>query len=384
MSKKIRVAIIPTIIASYRKGFYDRLLVSEDLEVTIFCQRSVAGANINCISKEYPNNVEYISYISTKSGSFSWQFLPFFRILFNFDVVIISGNPRVLSDFFFGLFLRLVNKPVVLWMMAKSYRANKTTQYLRLSWSKFFKFILTYNDNEIMFLRQNGFKNQKIVAVNNGLDQKKIDSASNFWTQESLNEWLEFKNLKGKTLILSLARLEPKNNFDLVFEALPLILDSFPNVHWCLIGSGSQFNYLNFLANKYNIQKHVSFCGPIFDEEELAPYFLNSSVFVHPGAIGLSLLHAFGYGLPVVTHNVSDLHGPEYSVFNSNINGVNFESKDHINIAKTIIGLIKDNDLRNNIKNNNLYLVRNIYNVDVMVKRLYKIILMSLNKEKND
>ena len=39
--------------------------------------------------------------------------------------------------------------------------------------------------------------------------------------------------------------------------------------------------------------------GSIYDEIELAPWFLTADAFVYPENIGLSILHAFGYGLPV-------------------------------------------------------------------------------------
>ena len=60
MNKKIKIAIIPTIIATYRKGFYDRLIDRNDLDITIFCQRSITGTKIKCISNQYSNNVKKI------------------------------------------------------------------------------------------------------------------------------------------------------------------------------------------------------------------------------------------------------------------------------------------------------------------------------------
>jgi len=380
VNKKIKIAIIPTIIATYRKGFFDRLIDRDDLEITIFCQRNITGTKIKCISNQYSNNVKYVKHVSTKDGSFTWQFLPFLKIFFDYDVVVISGNPRVISDFFLGILLRLLGKPVILWTMAKSFRANQYTQFLRLTWAKTFKFILTYNENEISFLKRNGFKNQKFIGINNGLDQKIIDSSAKKWNDSKLNEWLSINKLTGKKIILSLARLESKNNFELVLKALPHILYSIPDIHWCLIGEGSQSQHLQNLCKNLNIQNYVSFCGPIFNEDELAPYFLTASVFVHPSAIGLSLLHAYGYGLPVITHGVSDLHGPEYCSFNAGITGLNFELNNHLSLSDTIVGLISDEKNRLLMKANNLDIVRNVYNADVMAKRFIQIIYLALNK----
>lgn len=382
MQGKIRVAVIPTVIATYRRGFYDKLVNSQYLDVTIFCQSSVSGTKIKCISSEYPSNVKYVKFLSTRSGSFTWQFLPFINIVRNFDVVIISGNPRVVSDFFLGICLLLIRKPVVLWTMAKSFRANKVTQFLRLTWSKNFKFILTYNEDEILFLREFGFKKNVLIGLNNGLDQKLIDFIVKKWNKESLNNWLCSKNLNNKKIILSVARLESKNNFELVLSSLPYLLKTIPNIHWIVIGDGSQANYLKGLCSKYNLDNHVSFCGSIFIEDELAPYFLSASLFVHPAAIGLSLLHAFGYGLPVITHGVSQFHGPEYVAFCDGKTGLNFEYNNCHSLVDVINNLISDENKRLFIKNYNLDLVRKVYNVDIMFDRFFEMINLVLKSFK--
>jgi len=64
------------------------------------------------------------------------------------------------------------------------------------------------------------------------------------------------------------------------------------------------------------------------NESDLAPWFLSSELFIHPGAIGLSLLHSFGYGLTVITHDNKMLHNPEYAIFEPELTGRNFHKSD--------------------------------------------------------
>ena len=309
-NNKIRVAIITNIITTYRKGFYDRLFSRNDIYVRVYCQDSMPGMNLISIHEQYKDNITIIKYISAKREKIAWQFLPWREIINDFDVIFIGGNPRVLSDALFATYLRMINKKIVLWTMAHSYRGRKLAENIRLLWSRIFPLIFVYTDKEVEFLRDKGFKNNFILGMNNGLDQKAIEEAIQLWPEEKLKEWRMANGLGSRTIIVSSARLEPKNKFELVIRAIPKIVKKIPDLLWCVIGGGPEEENLKNISRTLGIEDHISFIGPIYEEEKSAPYFLSSHLFIHPAAVGLSMLHAFGYGLPVVIHSRSDLHGP--------------------------------------------------------------------------
>lgn len=369
MKKKLKIAIITNIITTYRKGFYDRLFKREDMFVKIYCQDYMPGMNFNSIHERYPDNIRIIKYISAEKEQIAWQFLPWHEIIAEFDVVFVSGNPRVVSDFLFSTYLRLINKRVVLWTMAHSFRGIKITEDLRLLWSRIFPLIFVYTDKEVVFLRNKGFKKQYILGMNNGLDQKKIDKVIKLYPEEKLKEWRETKAFQNRTIIVSSARLESKNKFELVIKAIPKIVKKIPDLLWCLIGGGSEEEKLKKLVTEMGIERHVTFIGALYEEEKLAPYFLSSQLFIHPAAVGLGLLHAFGYGLPVIIHSQSYLHGPEYGAFTDNLTGKNFINNDPDDLAKVIVSLLNSPSLRMSMKLNVQKIAREQYNVDVMVER---------------
>lgn len=368
-NKKLKVAITTNIITTYRKGFYDRLFSRPDIDVTVYCQDYMPGMNLLSIHKQYPRNVKIIKFISAKKEKIVWQFLPWKEIITKYDVVFISGNPRVLSDVVLGTLLRLMGKRVVLWTMAHSYRGNKLTENIRLLWSRIFQNIFVYTDKEVEYLKEKGFKNHYILGMNNGLDQKNIDSIVSKWTEEKITKWMELHDYQNEKIIISCARLETKNNFRLVIEALPKIVQKIPNLLWFLIGGGDEEENLKKLASKLRVEKHIVFLGAIYEEEKLAPYFLSSLLFIHPAAIGLSLLHAFGYGIPVIVHDQIDLHGPEYAAFQNDLTGKNFKFNDPDDLANVIITLLNNPNKINQMKRNVQKIAREQYNVDIMVDR---------------
>jgi len=368
-NKKLKVAITTNIITTYRKGFYDRLFSRPDIDVTVYCQDYMPGMNLLSIHKQYPRNIKIIKFISAKKEKIVWQFLPWKEIITKYDVVFISGNPRVLSDVVLGTLLRLMGKRVVLWTMAHSYRGNKLTENIRLLWSRIFQNIFVYTDKEVEYLKEKGFRNHYILGMNNGLDQKNIDSIVSKWTEEKTTKWMELNDYQNKKIIISCARLETKNNFRLVIEALPKIVQKIPNLLWFLIGGGDEEENLKKLASKLRVEKHIVFLGAIYEEEKLAPYFLSSLLFIHPAAIGLSILHAFGYGIPVIVHDQINLHGPEYAAFQNDLTGKNFKFNDPNDLANVIITLLNNPNKINQMKRNVQKIAREQYNVDIMVDR---------------
>lgn len=372
--KKLKIAIVLNIIPSYREGFYDALFENKDLEVTVYAQDCIPGLNLKTIHSSYPDNVKLVKFICAKREKIGWQFLPFYEIYKNYDVVVVDGNPRQISHFLLGTFLRLVGKKVILWTMAHSFRGFSPTENLRLLWSRMFKNIFVYTDDEVEFLRIKGFKKHNIIGMNNGLNQKKIDAAILEWDNNKLKEWQNKQRFENSILLLSSARLDPKNKFNQIIEALPIILEKFPNLIWCIVGKGIEEDKLRELVKTLKIENNVRFVGEIYKETDLAPWFLSSQLFVHPAAVGLSLLHAFGYGLPIVTNGNKNLHNPEYAAFENGITGLNFIENNIEDLGSVIIKLLSEDFILKDMKVNTQKIAREKYNSEVMLKRFLEII----------
>ncbi len=371
-NKVLKIAILTNIIPSYREGFYDRVFSRDDLAVHVYCQKRIPGMNLKAIHAKYPNNIHIINFVAASKERLVWQFLPWKEIYYKYDVVFVDGNPRILNHALLGTLFRFFNKNVVLWTMAHSFRANRLTEALRLKWAQLFNYLFVYTDVEVDYLISRGFNDHTIIGMNNGLDQKSIDSLIELWNQEKLACWRKQLNLDGRTIILSCARLDQKNKFDLLIQALPSIVERFPDMVWCLIGSGEAQAQLASMVNTAGLSDNVRFIGEIYEESHLAPWFLSSEIFVHPGAIGLGLIHAFGYGLPVVTHDSCDHHGPEHAAFKDGLTGRCFRKGDFQHLAGTIIALLND-ETREKMRSYVLSIARENYNVDVMVNRFAEI-----------
>lgn len=372
-----QVAILTNVLPSYRRGFYDRLFARQDLVATVYCQPAIPGTNVEPIHDRYPDRIKLVRSVGWKGEALVWQFTPW-RELLRYDVVVVDGNPRVVSHAVTATLLRLLGHTVVLWTMGHSYRANRFTEGIRLCWTRMFDRLLVYTDAEVRHLRAKGFAGQHIIAMNNGLNQDEIDAAIADWGESRLGEWRRAQQLSGRTILLSCARLDPKNRFEQVIAALPAILDRAPDAVWCVIGGGADEHRLAACAREAGLSDRVRFVGELYDEGQLAPWFLSAAVFVHPGAIGLSLLHAFGYGVPVVTHGEAAHHGPEFAAFEEGRSGRSYPENDAQGLAAAVLALLHDQPGRLEIQRHVQDVARTQFNTAVMVERFVAVVRAAL------
>lgn len=373
-NRKKRVAIITNVIANYRADFYRRIFENESFDITVFCQPTIPGLNLKTVHEQFADKVILVNSWGLAKEKLAWQFLPFWRLYKNYDVLFFYGNPRVLSNVFYSILYRLLGKKIVIWGQAHTAGANSKLEKIRLAWWRMFDFLFLYTDKEIEYLKSHGFKTQSMLGMNNGLNQEDIDAAKVQWPKQRLEEWQSQLGIEDKIIILSCARLDPKNQFEIMIPVLNQLSKTIPQILWCVIGQGEQGPSLQSAVEQAGLAQHVRWLGAIYRESELAPWFLSSKVLVHPGAIGLSLLHAFGYGLPVITHDDMENQMPEIAAFKCNENGLFFNKNNPLTLINLIERYLSNEALANAHGRRAYATAKSEYNTKVMAARLIKVL----------
>jgi len=368
-----KIAIVTNIIPSYREGFYNKLLKNEEAEITIYCQKEIPNTKLKTIHDKYPQHVVVVKFIDLFNEMINIQFLPFFKILKTYDTVFVDGNPRYVSHFILANLLKFI-KPnkVILWSMIHSYKANSFTENIRLNWTKKFKRVFTYNDKEVEIFREKGYKGI-CIGMNNGLDQDKIEKVIAKWTDDKLEDWQKENSVYGKKIVLSCTRLIQKNELDKFLVRFQEVLAKVPDVKWYIIGDGDQRQNLEKIVKEKKLGQNVFFLGEIYEDEELAPWFLTATVMIHPAAIGLSILHSYGYGLPIITHGDYNFHGPEFSALVEGYNSITYEKDNYRDLVEKVIFYLENQQFADQLGLNAKKTVREKFNVNKMVERFLMI-----------
>lgn len=370
---RVRVAIVINFLTTYRESFYSKLLQVDWIDVTIFCHLPPRNLNINSIHTKFESNVRIIDGKFFFSEKAVLSQLPWRELFSTFDIVFVEGNPRYLSFALLASALQLAKRPVVLWTMIHSYRDSYLGLSTRMLWNRLFNRILVYSDAEADYLKQVGIT-ARVVGINNGIDIDTIDLAARHWTDERLSRWQTDQAMEGKVLILSCARLEKKNKFDQVIPALKQAIKVMPNIIWCIVGGGPESETLQEMARVAGLERNVRLLGSIYAEEDLSPWFLTAHFLVHPGAIGLSLLHAFAYCLPVVTHSNARHHGPEFSAFRSGETGLTYLEDTPQGLADAILKMLSDPERCASMGQSGRNVVEQSFNTALMVERFLMMI----------
>jgi glycosyltransferase involved in cell wall biosynthesis len=382
--KKKRIAIVVNVIPHYRKDFYDRLFGNSHLKITVYCNPGIPNSSLKSIHLRYEKNIRILKSYFLLKESFVCTILPWWEIINDYDLVIIEANPRYFSYFLLATYMRLCKKNIALWTMVFSQNNNIFFQRLRFFWLSFYNKFLVYSEKDLVFLKKIAPDNSTIFSVNNGLDQHEIEENISFWNKNRINVWRKENGLKGRIILLSCARLELKNLFLEIINILPEIIKIYPNVILCIIGDGIELVNLTKRVKNLGLNNHVKFLGAIHQEEKLAPWFLSSRLLIHPGSIGLSLFHALGYGLPVITHSNWKAHAPEFLAFKDINKKFYFTENNFQEMQEVIIKQIKNINLNKRLIHQSRLFIKRKYNTSVMAERFIRFVNTVTNKKKYD
>lgn len=181
-----------------------------------------------------------------------------------------------------------------------------------------------------------GYLINRICVINPGVDTQSfhpdLDSSS-----------IKRKyHLANKPVLLTSARLEPEKNIRLVLEALPEVVDKFPNLVYLIVGEGTEESMLKEMTRKLNLENNVIFIGYI-EYANIQLYYAVCDVYVmtgHRESFGVAYAEASACGKPVVGSRV----GGVADVVVDGVTGLLVDPDDNDELALAIIRLLMDRE----------------------------------------
>ena len=238
-------------------------------------------------------------------------------------------------------------------------------RYPRIGWRTYFqRFKMTYdylNNNQMDSMILTGkfslwqgwltkliFKNQKTMAILHGSEVNlknrflrkfthqsinKADSliaVSNF-TKDILPKWIKFKreiqvipngifldekmnlesefHLTGFPKLITVGHVSPRKGQHRVIEALPALIQLYPNIKYHIVGRPVTQEKLEELADELGVKEHIQFHGRIKNHADLSAYYVAADIFMllsenqsdgDVEGFGIVALEANEHGLPVI------------------------------------------------------------------------------------
>lgn len=305
-----RVIVFQPAMPAYRINFFDRVAASLGEGFTVYYSPTDMGALNVPVYKPWATRLAPMRRLVP---GLEWQPGVLSVPLRRGDVVVVSGAPRNLSNMLMLIRARLAGACTVWWGHYWSSTSRSSRFHLRLLLMKMANAILFYTDHEVEEYRAgpgHGDR-RRVTALNNGIDVDPIISLR-----------APYDAKKRDKDILFIGRLTKKAELATLLYALadPMLDD----VKLDVIGDGEQRVSLEALAQSLAIDGRITWHGGLTDEPSIASIANNCQIFVYPGAVGLSLLHAMAYGLPAVVHDDRWSHMPEIAAFFKAASGLTF------------------------------------------------------------
>jgi glycosyltransferase involved in cell wall biosynthesis len=371
----IKVLIQQPVIPAYRVAVFSALADRADLACEVHASMQAPGCPDTC-SDEFAFAFHAHPCRTLWNGAAFWQ--AGLGIPSHFgpgDVLVASGNPRFLSTLRLILQAKRRRLGIVWWghgwsASSKPLRASPRRVLMRLladAW-------LLYTQQEVERYEALGFASNRLFAANNTIDCSPMDAAIGLWEGPRGEEFRVRERIEKNRMLLFCGRLTEKPGLGKALEALALLLARDSRYTLVVIGDGPERAGLERVAQQLGIGDRVRWLGALYDEGELAPWFLSAACFVYPGAIGLSLLHAFAYGLPVVTHDDAATQCPEFAALRDGHNGRTYRHGSVENLAQAIQSLTERPDLRDEMGRHARETMRRNYSIERMVESFHRAI----------
>lgn len=185
---------------------------------------------------------------------------------------------------------------------------------------------------------------KKLIKIAPGIDTEHFSPRDT----EELRRTLE---LAGRPTIISVGRLVHRKGQDRLLEAMPRIVERFPNTALVFVGEGPHRDHLDTLVKRFKLEGNVLFIGRI-QYADLPEYIALGDVFAMPSrsrlfgleveGLGIVYLEASACGIPVV----GGASGGAPDAVRDGETGYVVDGNDVVAISERIIQLLEDKYLR--------------------------------------
>jgi glycosyltransferase involved in cell wall biosynthesis len=207
----------------------------------------------------------------------------------------------------------------------------------------------------------------RTCVVRSGADPVRFSPGGN---RQKIRDRFNYK--PDEFVLLWLGIFMPHRRLQDAIEAISCPVLRNAKVRLLLAGSGRSFpeyfSYLKNLAARLNVEDRVTFAGKV-EDDEVRDFYCACDAFLFPNenqTWGLAVLEAMACGAPVLVSKGAAVH----EVLTDNENAFLFPARDPDTLAQRIELVLNQPQLRSQIAQNGLQLIRAKYNWDQFARQV--------------
>lgn len=312
-----QVLIVQRRMTHYRIPLFN--LLREELRRRGISLRVAAGeGHVSESSRGDAGTLEWAESLPTRyflGGRICWQ--PFGKAMSGCDLAVVALENKLVWNLFPQFF------PVVGRLALWGHGAN--LQGDSRSWRERFKRFLArkadwwfgYTGMSTPLIAESGFPETRITTLNNSVDMSALAADAAAVSDDERSRLRARLKLGDGPVAIYVGSLYREKCVAFMLEAAARVHALQPGFRLLVVGAGPDEALVRDFAARND---WVCYAGPQRGREK-ALYLSLADVYFNPGAIGLGILDAFVFGLPVLTTQCG-LHGPEIAYLRPGENGV--------------------------------------------------------------
>jgi glycosyltransferase involved in cell wall biosynthesis len=321
-----KLVFLQPVLAHYRQSVFNIIETWPDYEVMF-----VAGSDYLDIKIASLNNPILLPYFKFSFFGHRFYYLrKSFRVISKLkpDIIISSGvDFHLLHTIPIYLYFRFIcGIKFIWWTQATHGKQGALGVRLRKFFYKSSAGLLTYSESGKLTLLNWGISPDRIEVIRNAIHTEDYGFLSQ---SDSVNA--ETENF---TIVFS-GRINKDRRLEILFKALLRYKENYHASFSLIIVGGGYIKDYQKLISELNLEQYVTFTGPKFGSDA-AGYLQNADLMVYPKAIGLAILHAYSFGIPIITSNDLKKQMPEIELLVPGETGDFYQDNDPEDLAEKI------------------------------------------------
>ncbi len=369
----IRILHLQRIIPHYRTGFFklfhDCFPDSKIFYGQPYENESLQNASgLDCEYYEKCRNIYF-----ERNGKIFISNIYSKLVKFRPNIVIAVFNVGNLNIYILLLLRKIFKFKIILWSFgydpATGFNPDKNfSDKMRLYLSQKADAVIFYWENGKQEVSKFSKKTGHYFVAPNTLDTNKMLELKRAFDKTGKEKIKSELNVKVQFHFLYIGRLLKDKQMEILLKAFKLTEENFNECRLTVIGEGPEKNNLINLSEELKI-RNIHFAGEILDEEQTGKWIYISDAFIMPGRLGLSVVHSFCFGTPVISQKKdSHFHGEGIGYLKKGVNGLLCEDGNEFDLYEKMISIISDKELSAKLREGAFHAALNECNVEKMIE----------------
>lgn len=358
---QLRVAVVNRFFSHYRQQLITELIEHGKHHYTFIGDESDYGTGIK-LAQSFGES-QFVKAKGHQLSKFYFQFGTIHAALgTKYDVIVFAGNPYHLTTWIAAALSRIRGKRTLYWSHGWIKKESGLQAIIRRLFYKISQGMLLYGHRAKVIGISEGFSPDFFHVIYNSLDcqtQDSIRAQLDPNDRQSTKQHL-FPGRDQYPVLINITRLNPYKKLDMLIKAASILEERGFPVNVLIVGEGEHKQALETQAQELGV--HAVFTGALYEELELGKMLNASDCAVMPGPIGLLVMHALAYGVPLITNDNLDSQMPEVEAILPGLTGDLFKDNDVNDLADTIERFLSTDSSYEDRYNKSREIIERFYN----------------------